>query len=53
MWFVVALIGLAYYGTRIFLEQWKILESSTVDFYKTQARLDAYTEKCRREREGK
>ena len=30
-----------------------MLESSTTDFYKTKARLDAYTEKCRREREGK
>ena len=53
MWFVVALIGLVYYGIRIFIEQWKMLESSTVDFYKTKARLDAYTEKCERERQGK
>lgn len=53
MWFVVALIGLAYYGIRIFIEQWKMLESSTTDFYKTKARFDGYTEKCRREREGK
>ena len=53
MWFVVALIGLVYYGIRIFIEQWKMLESSTTDFYKTKARFDAYTEKCRREREGK
>lgn len=53
MWFVVALIGLLYYGIRIFLEQWKMLESSTVDFYKTKARMEAYTEKCERERQGK
>ena len=53
MWFVVALIGLLYYGVRIFLEQWKMLESSTTDFYKTKARFDAYTEKCERERQGK
>ena len=53
MWFVVALIGLLYYGIRIFIEQWKMLESSTVDFSKTKARFDAYTEKCEREREGK
>ena len=53
MWFVVALIGLLYYGIRIFIEQWKMLESSTVDFYKTKARLDAYTEKCESERQGK
>ena len=39
MWFVVALIGLAYYGIRIFIEQWKMLESSTVNFYKTKARF--------------
>ena len=48
-----ALAGLLYYGIRIFLEQGKMLESSTVDFYKTKARMEAYTEKCRREREGK
>ena len=53
MWFVVALIGLLYYGIRIFLEQWRMLESSTVDFYKTKARFDAYTEKCERERQEK
>ena len=47
MWFVVALIGLAYYGIRIFIEQWKMLESSTADFYKTKARFDAYTENAR------
>jgi len=53
MGLLIALAGLLYYGIRIFLEQWKMLESSTVDFYKTKARFDAYTEKCRREREGK
>ena len=53
MGFLVALIELLYYGIRIFIEQWKMLESSTADFYKTKARFDGYTEKCRREREGK
>ena len=53
MGLLIALAGLLYYGIRIFIEQWKMLESSTVDFYKTKARMDAYTEKCRREREGK
>ena len=53
MGLLIALAGLAYYGIRIFIEQWKMLESSTVDFYKTKARMEAYTEKCRREREGK
>lgn len=53
MGLLIALAGLLYYGIRIFLEQWKMLESSTVDFYKTKARMEAYTEKCRREREGK
>lgn len=52
MGLLIALAGLLYYGIRIFIEQWKMLESSTVDFYKTKARFDAYTEKCRREREG-
>ena len=53
MGLLIALAGLLYYGIRIFLEQWKMLESSTTDFYKTKARFDAYTEKCEREREGK
>ena len=53
MGLLIALAGLLYYGIRIFIEQWKMLESSTVNFYKTKARFDAYTEKCRREREGK
>ena len=33
MGLLIALAGLLYYGIRIFIEQWKMLESSTVNFY--------------------
>lgn len=48
----VVIFGLLYYGIRVFIEDWKGLERSVVQFEQTKERLQEYTRQCEEKRKN-
>lgn len=47
---IFVLGALLYYGIRVFIEDWKGLERSVVQFEQTKERLQEYTRQCEEKR---